>query len=432
MDIAFSDPKAIRDVQQKNLREHLAYCRANSPYYRKLLEDLAPDIERITLDQMSDLPFTDKTDFELANDEFRAVSSNQIVDIVLSSGTCGKPTQVMYTEHDLRRLEYNEMKSFAACGITASDIVLLTCTIDRCFVAGLAYFLGTRALGAAAIRNGVNTPQSHTEIIARMNPTAIVGVPTFLRRLGIHLQKKGIDPRRTAVKRLVCIGEPLRDERLAPLKVGADLESIWGAKVFSTYASSEMVTTFCECAAQAGGHLHPDLAIAEIVDNEGSVLPPGQIGELVITPMMVEGMPLIRFKTGDISFLIDEPCSCGRITPRLGPILGRKQQMMKVRGTTLYPQTVYSVLDEIDAVCDYYLELRTDANLSDILTICVALKDPSAEANEIIRRLQARLRVRPEVVVLDEAAIRRRVYDEGSRKPVRFFREEPASCRSAT
>ena len=107
----------------------------------------------------------------------------------------------------------------------------------------------------------------------------------------------------------------------------------------------------------------------EIVDENGAVLSAGTVGEVVVTPLSVEGMPLIRFKTGDISFLMDEPCACGRSSPRLGPILGRKKQMMKIRGTTLYPQAVYSALDEMDGVDDYYMVVTSRGDLSDEMTI---------------------------------------------------------------
>jgi phenylacetate-CoA ligase len=205
------------------------------------------------------------------------------------------------------------------------------------------------------------------------------------------------------------------------LKVGRDLQEIWAAEVFSTYASSEIVTTFCECPAQQGGHLHPDLAIVEIVDEKGAVVPSGTVGEVVDTPLSVEGMPLIRFKTGDISFLMDEPCSCGRSSPRLGPILGRKRQMMKIRGTTLYPQAVYSALDQMDGVDDYYMVVTSSSDLSDDMTIYAAVNDASFTADVIQNELQARLRVRPEVVIADEEAVREMIFAPESRKPVRLI-----------
>ncbi|MDL1964770.1 MAG: AMP-binding protein, partial [Deltaproteobacteria bacterium] len=345
----------------------------------------------------------------------------KIVDIVLSSGTTGCPTRIMYTDYDLNRLAYNEQKSFAGCGITAEDIVLLTCTIDRCFVAGLAYFLGVRSLGATAIRNGLNTLESQKDIILRMKPTVIVGVPTFLKKLGRYLQNDKIEPGKTSVSRLVCIGEPLRNQHLELLKTGKDLENIWQAKAFSTYASTETVTTFCECTAQQGGHLHPDLAVVEIVDKNGKVLPQKHIGEVVVTPLAVEGMPLVRFKTGDISFLIIDQCPCGQHSPRLGPILGRKKQMLKVRGTTLYPQSIFSALEEINDIDDYYITVSSKTDLSDNINIYVSVKENSCDSKIIQNKLQTKLRVKPTVVITGKEKIAQQVYTLESRKPVRFI-----------
>jgi phenylacetate-CoA ligase len=224
-----------------------------------------------------------------------------------------------------------------------------------------------------------------------------------------------------AISKLVCIGEPLRGEDLRFLKLGIDLEEIWNAKAYSTYSSSEIVTTFCECTAQQGGHLHPDLAVIEIVDDNGAVLDAGGKGEIVVTPMSIEGMPLVRFKTGDISFIIDKPCSCGRQTLRLGPILGRKKQMMKVAGTTIYPQTIYSALEDIEGVKEYYITVSSDNELSDIIEVHLAADNPDCTLKAIQNKLQARLRFKPRVFIRDEESIRGQVYSPKSRKPIRFI-----------
>ena len=281
--------------------------------------------------------------------------------------------------------------------------------------------MGIKRLGAAAIRNGLSSFASHLEIIQRMKPTAIVGVPSFLRKLGLFLKSKNINPQKTKVARLVCIGEPIRDKNLSLLKMGDQLEELWGAKVFSTYASSETITTFCECTAQKGGHLHPELAIAEIVNDKGEVLPPKEIGEVVVTTLSIEGMPLLRFKTGDISFLIDTPCGCGRFSPRLGPILGRKKQMIKYRGTTLYPHAIYAVLDDIPEVSEYYVTVTSSFDLSDSVKVYASVNNNSYSAGKIMNKLQTHLRVMPEVVITDEENIREKIYSGNSRKIIRFF-----------
>ncbi len=413
----------IHSLQESRLKMHLAYVASHSPFYQTMFREHGIDVSSITMNSLKTIPFTDKTVLSEQNDNFLAVPMSQIVDIVLSSGTTGRSTKVMYTEQDLQRLAYNEEISFASCGLCPDDIVLLTCTIDRCFIAGLAYFSGVRKLGASAIRNGLSSVESHLEIIRRLQPTVIVGVPTFLLKLGQFLVSEGIDPSQAGVKKLVCIGEPIRDRKLAFLKVGENLEHLWGARIYSTYASSETITSFCECTAQQGGHLHPDLAIVEIVNDHGAVMPNGEAGEVVVTPMGIEGMPLVRFKTGDVSFLIDEPCPCGRNSLRLGPILGRKNQMIKFKGTTLYPNAINAVLDILPDVKEYYVAATSDYDLSDVVKIYVAAGNDSCTAEMIMDKLQAHLRVRPEVVITSDEHIKSKVYAGNPRKLTRFVDE---------
>ena len=419
--LEFAAPGVVRAGQEERLCRHLAWCARHSPYYRRVFREAGVDVKRTGLGTLTALPLTGKTDFALHNNDFLAVPPASIVDIVLSSGTTGKPTWVMYTERDLQRLAYNEQLAFTACGITAEDVTLLTCTMDRCFIAGLAYFLGMRSVGAASIRNGHGTMVSHLEIIRTTRPTVLVGVPSFLRKLAFFLQEHGVNPAETSVRKLVCIGEPVRGADMAPLKLGADLKSLWNAGVYSTYASSECISTFCECTAQQGGHLHPDLAIVEILDEQGHPVPAGRPGEVVLTPLEIEGMPLVRFRTGDISFLITEPCSCGRTAPRLGPILGRKQQMMKIRGTSLYPQAVFAALDELPSLGDYYLEITGTEALSDELVLHLGASAGQVSVERIREHLQARLRVTPVIVIDPEEKVRQHLYSPESRKPVRVW-----------
>lgn len=422
-DISFLTKNEISKIQQKLFVEHLIYCKNYSPYYKKVLGNI--NVDSCSLENIKNLPFTDKEDLQKFNDEFRAVSNNKIVDIVMSSGSTGKPTKIMYTKHDLKRLAYNEKKSFLACGITNDDIVLLTCTIDRCFVAGLAYFSGLCELGAATIRNGHGTLLSHSKMISQHNPTVIVGVPSFIKKLGNFLISKNVNPALTTVKKIVCIGEPLRNDKMKLNSLANDIELMWEAKVFSTYASSECVSTFCECDAQNGGHLLPELAIVEIIDDNGYRVEDGKIGEVVITPLQVEGMPLIRFKTGDISFLINDLCDCGRNSVRLGPIIGRKNQMLKIKGTTVYPQAIFDILSDINFVIDYYIEVDNKDNLEDVVTVFIAIDSKKSDDESLIKLfdiLQAGLRVKPNIKIVDNNNIKEKVYTKKSRKPIRFFK----------
>ena len=415
-DRSFSSRDEVRRLQDRLLAEHLRYCRSNSPFYRELFSAF-PDRD-YDFDSLQELPTTSKRDLAEHNDAFFAVPGSEISDICFTSGTTGTPCRIVYTASDLDRLAYNDACGYRAAGMLQGEKVLLTCTIDRCFIAGLAYYQGVVKFGAAAIRNGLNTLESHAEVISILHPENIIGVPSFLAKLGQYLADNHIDG--SCIKRLVCIGEPARNRKMELTPLGAKLESFWPGAVHSTYASSEIVTSFTECSARCGGHPPADLAVVEILDEEGNRVPDGEPGEVTVTPLQVTGMPLVRFRTGDVSFIIPEPCPCGRGTLRLGPILGRKAQMLKVRGTTLFPGAFFNVLDGIPGVIEYYMEVRGTA-LSDEITICVACREgETPESLGVAEKLYGRTRIHVPVVAVDAAAARQRVFGT-SRKPVRFF-----------
>lgn len=418
--LAFRPAAEIRKKQERLLAAHLQQCR-RAPFYHALPTNLFASAHsaRFPLEALPDLPFTTKADLELGAERFLAVSHDEIRDIVQSSGTTGQPTQMLYTGRDLERLAYNEAVCFSGCGMGRGDRVLLTCTLDRCFVAGYAYCLGAQAVGAAGIRSGLNRVEGHAAVMAQIRPTFLVGVPGFLRKLGHYLHKTEQPP--AGVKGLICIGEPLRNAQLQPTVLANDLEHLWQAPAYSTYSSSEIVTSFCECAAQCGGHVAPDLGIVEIVDDKGCPRAAGETGEIVVTPLGVEGMPLLRFRTGDIGYLTNEPCACGRNTPRLSPILGRKAQMLKIRGTTFYPATIFEVLNGIREVNDYYVEVDNVDGTDHIRVIVAFAPDTPDVQHRTQVLLQARLRMHPEVRSASAESVRQRVYVAHSRKPIHFF-----------
>ena len=415
-DISLHPRAEIMALQNRLLAEQIRYCRTHSPFYRKKLAAF-PDRD-YNFDLLQELPTTTKKDLAEHNEDFFAVPMRDIADICFTSGTTGKPCKIVYTRGDLDRLAYNDACGYAAAGMTPDDKVLLTCTIDRCFIAGLAYYQGVVKLGAAGIRNGLNALSSHAEIIEELRPETVVGVPSFLAKLGQYLSDNRIDSR--CIKRLICIGEPIRTRTMEPTPLGRKLNEFWPNAVHSTYASSEIVTSFTECSAFCGGHPPADLAVVEILDEEGRRVPDGETGEVTVTPLQVAGMPLIRFRTGDISFILPEPCSCGRGTLRLGPILGRKAQMLKVRGTTLFPNAFFHVLDGIPEVAEYFMEVSGTA-LSDEITLYAACRDGATpEQLKLADRLYSRTRIHVPVRAISEEEARKRVFGV-SRKPVRFF-----------
>ena len=413
--LAFRPVAEIRREQERLLNEHLEHCRLNSPYYRDI------PAKRFTLESLPELPTTSKSDLALRNGEFLAVDESRLSDICFTSGTTGRPCRVAYTRSDLDRLAANDACGFLAAGMRDDDVILTTCTLDRCFIAGMAYYSGAVRRGAAAIRNGLNTIESHLEIFRSTRITGIVGVPSVLAKLGARLAEEGMDM--SSVRCVVCIGEPLRTRSMELTALGRKLEAFWPGAVHSTYASTEIATSFTECSARSGGHAPAELAIVEVVDENGQPLPPGEIGEVCVTPLGVEGMPLVRFLTGDISFVLPDACSCGRNTLRLGPILGRKAQMLKVRGTTLFPSVIFNSLDGCGLVEDYYLEV-TGSELSDDVAVFAHIRDGGDEAS-VAEAIYAKTRIHVRVTDTPIEKVRAKVFGT-SRKPVRFF-----DCRKA-
>jgi len=416
-DLGFASASDIQEKQLLLFNQHVRYCRQHSPYYRRLLADL-PD-QDFTFETLRTLPTTDKRQVSEHNEEFLAVSRQEIVDISLTSGTTGKPTRFFYTKGDLDVLAYNERIGMATAGIHSGDRALLTCTIDRCFIAGLAYYLGLVALGANVIRNGLNTIESHAEILKSMQPEAIVGVPSFLAKLGAYAVENNIPLQH--VRTIVCIGEPMRDRQMKSTALALKIQAAFpNATIHGTYASTEICTSFTECEAMCGGHPPADLALVELLDDAERPVPPGQPGEVVVTPFRFRGTPLIRFKTGDVSFQLPDECPCGRHSMRLGPILGRKAQLLKIRGCSIFPNAFFNVLDGIPGIVQYYLEVR-GAQLSDEATIFIATYgNQPADLETIDHQLYARTRLHVPVrqISCDEANAR---VLGVSRKPVRFF-----------
>jgi len=422
IELARSPVRVIAARQDSLLRRHVRFCAEHSPFYRELFDRLGVRPEELRgVGDLARLPFTEKSHLEGRHADFLAAGGPGSVDLCLTSGTTGKPVAMMQTACDLERLTYNEEISFLGAGFRREDRVLVAAALDRCFMAGLAYFLGLTRIGATVIRGGSSGAGLLAELVRTCRPSAIVGVPSLVLAVGERLQLDGVDPASLGVARVVCIGEPVRGQDLSLSPLGERLENTWRCRVFGTYASTEMATSFTDCEKGLGGHLHPDLIAIEIVDDEGHPVAPGSFGEVVATPLGVTGMPLIRFRTGDIATLHTDPCPCGRNTPRLGPVLGRKSQMLKCRGTTVYPPAISAALQGISAIRGHYIEARAEFALSDRIRVVVGSSDPSLSAEAVAERIAAAIRVRPEVSIVSPEEIARVTLRDDKRKPVTFF-----------
>jgi len=410
-------------MQEQKLKDLLLYLSKNSPFYKELFAKHHININNInTVADLSLIPTTTKDDLQQRNNDFLCVPADKIIEYTSTSGTLGSPVTIALTENDLQRLAFNEYNSFKCADGSGNDTYQLMLTLDRQFMAGIAYYSGIRKLGAGIIRLGPGVPSLQWETIKRLKPTAIVAVPSFILKLIQYAKDTGINIHETSVKKAICIGENIRNTDFSLNILGKKITEAWDLKLYSTYASTEMQTAFTECGEGRGGHYQPELVIVELLDENNEQVAPGIPGEVTITTLGVEGMPLLRYKTGDICMYYDEPCSCGRTSLRLSPIMGRKKQMIKFKGTTLYPPALFDLLNERDEILDFVIEVfSNDIGLDQVLMYIL----PSEESEECDHRirayLQARLRVSPVIKYVSAEVLQKMQFSEASRKAIKFI-----------
>ena len=423
-DIEFRSPAEIEEYQNGRLREALRYLADNSPFYRRVFRDNGININDIrTTEDLVKIPFTEKKDLQLHNADFLCVPPEKIIDYITTSGTLGDPVTFGCTDKDLDRLAYNEMKSFSCAGVKPGNIVQLMTTLDKRFMAGLAYFLGIRKLGASVIRVGNGMPELQWDTINRLKPDTIMCVPSFILRLIEYAEMNGIDYRNSSIRRIIGIGEGLREQDFSLNLLGNRIKEKWDVDLFATYSSTEMGATFSECPFGCGGHVHPELIIVEIIGDNNLPVKDGEVGEVVITTLGVEGMPLLRFLTGDMSSKVTGECRCGRNSYRLTPLVGRKNNMIKLKGTTIYPPAINDVLDNTPYVINYVVEVRNSFAGTDevVVKAGVASAQPFDMIKDLKDRFRSRIRVAPIVEILSPEDISKINNPGSNRKPVKFI-----------
>jgi phenylacetate-CoA ligase len=422
-EIEKASKQEIKLFQEKELKKLLLYLRENSAFYRRLFDDNDIDVNSITsLEDLGKIPVTTKDQLQQFNNDFICVPKQKIIDYVTTSGTLGEPVIFALTDKDLDRLAYNEAIAFACAGVGADDIMQLMTTMDRRFMAGLAYFLGARKLGAGIVRVGSGIPELQWDSILKFKPSYLICVPSFLLQLIEFAQQHQIDLSDTGVKGAICIGEPIKNQDFSWNVLASKVKASWDIELYSTYASTEMSTAFNECEYHKGGHHHPELIIVEILDENDVAVKEGEVGELVITTLGVEAMPLLRFKTGDMVQAHTEACECGRTTMRLGPVVGRKKQMIKYKGTTLYPPAMYNILNHFTGVESFVIEIFHNELGTDEILIKIAVKSPSeALLTEIKDHFRAKLRVLPRIEFHDRKKLDKLRFPAMSRKPVELI-----------
>lgn len=410
----------IKTFQETKLKETLQYLKENSPYYKRFFDENKIQISEInSLEDLREIPVTTKDQLQKFNDDFICVPRSEIIDYVTTSGTLGDPVTFALTDNDLNRLAYNEAISFACCGVGKEDVLQLMTTMDRRFMAGLAYFLGARKLGAGIVRVGSGIPELQWDSILKFKPTYLITVPSFLLKLIEYAKQRNIDLKNTSIKAAICIGEPIREQDFSHNILAEKIRKDWDIELYSTYASTEMSTAFNECESHQGGHHHPELIIIEVLDENNLPVAEGEVGELTITTLGVEAMPLLRFKTGDMVQSYTQPCSCGRNTTRLGPVVGRKKQMIKYKGTTIYPPAMFNILNDFNDVDSYVIEIYHNELRTDEITIKIASKNPTEDLQLLIKdHFRAKLRVAPKIEFASADEIKTLRFPPMSRKPI--------------
>lgn len=404
-------------VNLGKLVETLKYAQVNSPFYKNSLGSYSftDDFDYANFEK---IPFTTKDDLSKQNEQFLAVNMREVAEFVTTSGTSGDAVTIFLTKDDLLRLEENERDALKLAGIQEHDIVQLMTTIDKQFMAGLAYYLGVQAIGAGMIRIGPGVPTLQWKSILQNKPTVLIAVPSFIISLIDFAKTNDIDFKNSSVKKIICIGESIRETDFTYNILGKRITTDWNVELYSTYASTEMAAAFTECTAQNGGHLNSNLLHLEVIKENGDTARNGEVGEIIVTTLGSKGTPLIRYKTGDLAAVYYAECACGKNTPRLGPIVGRKNQMIKFKGTTLFPKSIYEIFDAHAAITCYKIEVSADYLGNDSITVLLEKRvEHSDILPQIVDECRSKLRVVPHFVFLETDYLRSQVFKKNSRKP---------------
>ncbi len=383
--------KQIEEIQLERLKYTVNYCYTHVPFYKKKLDDAGVSPDQIkTLDDIRRIPPTTKADLR-DNYPFGlfAVPMKEIVRIHASSGTTGKPTVVGYTKHDLDMWSDCMARLCAAAGATADDIVQISFGYGM-FTGALGLHYGLEKLGCAVVPNSSGNTEKALMYMRDFKTTALVATPSYA--LYMAETAKSLDyPMSDYHLRLGLFGS----EGCTP-EMRTQIENGWGLFATDNYGMSELMGPGVsgECTERCGLHINEDYFLAEIIDpNTLEVLGEGETGEVLITTLTKEGIPLLRYRTRDISRIVYEPCKCGRTFARMDKIKGRSDDMLKIRGVNVFPSQIESVLVGMDKVSPHYQLIVRREGFADTLEIQVELSDTSLlESFGKIQELQNKIK----------------------------------------
>ena len=343
------------------------------PFYRKKLQEKGIEPGDIrTIDDLKKLPFTTKQDLR-DNYPFGlfTVPQTDIVRIHASSGTTGKSTVVGYTHNDIQMWSEVVARSLSMAGIGKSDMIQVAYGYGL-FTGGLGLHYGAEKVGATVIPISGGNTKKQLQLMEDFGSTVLACTPSYAAYLGEALVEEKIDPKNIKLKAGVFGAEPWTEE------MRSQIEQLLGIKAYDIYGLSEIIGpgVSMECHCQKGMHIFEDHFIPEIINPEsGEVLPYGELGELVFTPATKEAMPLIRYRTRDLTRLHADRCECGRTLVRMEKCVGRTDDMLIIRGVNVFPSQVESVLLEMSETKPHYLLVVDRENNLDTLEIRVEIEE---------------------------------------------------------
>lgn len=367
-------------LQYQELKVLLDRVYRNSAFYHGKMKEagVSPDDIK-SIEDIRKLPFMKKTDLrDNYPDKLVCVDREDLVRFHVSSGTTGKPTVVSYTKNDIEMWADAVARSLTACGLGKRDVIQV-CYGYGLFTGGLGLHYGAEKLGAVVIPASTGNTERQIELIQDLKTTAVAGTPSYFIHMLDVAKKMGVDIRKDTNLRTAVLGaEPWTEEMRRYIH---DISGVTAHNIFGTSELSGPM--FCDCEEMHGTHIHSDIAYTEIIDPEtGEPLPPGEKGELTITVLKKEAFPMIRYRLGDVSSILEGECPCGRTSPRIDRITGRVDDMLIIRGINVFPSAVeHALLKNPFLTSHFVIEVSRKGRLDDML-VRVELK-PEAMTDSI-------------------------------------------------
>ncbi len=374
----------MRSIQSKRLNDTVQRIYHAIPYYRKKMQEagLTPhDIKSV--DDLKKLPFTTKADLR-DNYPFGlfTVPMSEIVRLHASSGTTGKPTVVGYTRKDIQMWSEVVTRSLCMAGVHHHDIVQIAYGYGL-FTGGLGIHYGTENLGASVIPISGGNTTKQIQLMEDFGSSVICCTPSYALNIAEVMKEQGVNIKNLKLRVGIFGAEPWTEA------MRKEIEDKLGIKAIDIYGLSEIVGpgVSCECEHQCGMHINEDHFLPEIIDPETlEPVAPGEMGELVFTTITKEGMPLIRYRTRDLTRLIEEKCACGRTLVRMVKCKGRSDDMLIIRGVNVFPSQIESVLLQMSEVEPHYLLIIEREGTLDTVTLMVEVQEQFF--SDEVRKLQ--------------------------------------------